>query len=80
VAEGTFGKRIASVSGGDTGCPQVWLAQDGRGSTDPNKTVVIQGYSMDRPADAPDDESAVSIPLSLLVAAYRSIFPSADVN
>jgi len=77
VAERTFGRRIASVSGGDAGCPQVWLAEDGREPTDPDKTIVIQGYTMPHPDDAPDDESAVSIPLSLLVAAYQKIFPPA---
>jgi hypothetical protein len=77
VAEGTYGKRIASVSGSEGGCPQVWLAEDGRGSTDPNKTVVIQGYTMNRSADAPDGESAISIPLRLLIDAYNSVFPPA---
>jgi hypothetical protein len=76
VGERTFGKRIASVSDTGTGCPQVWLAEDGKSPTDGEKTVVIQGYTMPRPDDAPDVESVVAIPLSLLVDAYEAIFRS----
>jgi hypothetical protein len=77
VGERTFGKRVASASGGTSGCPQIWLAEDGREPTDRDKTIVIQGYTMPRPDDAPDDESAVSVPLSLLMDAFQQIFRSA---
>jgi hypothetical protein len=66
VGDSTFGKRIASVSGSDGGCPQVWLGKDG-------KTVFVQGYARPRPKDAPDDESVVAIPLTLLMDAAKAI-------
>jgi len=73
--ERAFGRRIASVSGSDGGCPRVWLADDDRPDTDRGKTVVIQGYSMPRPDDAPDGENVVAIPLGLLIDTYFAIFP-----
>ncbi|MGF7238454.1 MAG: hypothetical protein ACQSGP_26350 [Frankia sp.] len=71
MVDSAFGKRVASVSGSDGGCPQIWLADDGA-------TVVVQGYTQPRPAQAPDDESVVAIPLSLLLEAAQAVVQPGD--